>query len=396
MDATQKALVSRAALLSRVSLAVATALLASTVAACGMSASAGGDPGGSAPPPATTGAPGAPAPAPPGSDVTVGGGSIPIVPGDPIVAPERTWTWVDVVGTKCADGSPTGIGVNLTKASDDVLVFLEGGGACWNGASCWGPAPTAFNVVTGYGKTQFDTDPQIPAIYLLDRGNSDNPFKDKNIVYVPYCTGDSYSGDNVKILSYLGIDHETHFAGHRNIALYLSRLLGTFPKAKRVWLAGDSAGGFGASFNFGTVQEAFAGARVDVIDDSGQPINPDPAKWTQWRTVWNMQLPADCTACTTGPAAFVDYYRAKYPKSRFGLISFDYDVVIAPFMSLTLAQFHSELTSMLDHFDTSFTNGRYFVLPGASHVGLVTPTRELEDWIKAMVTDAPAWSSVRP
>jgi hypothetical protein len=371
-----------------------TVLFAWAVAACGMSANGVGDPGGPAPPAGTTGTP--QAPGTPGSDVSVGGGSLPIVAGEPIVAPERTWTWVDVAGAKCADGSPTGIGVNLTKASDDVLVFLEGGGACWDGASCWGPAPTAFNIVTGYGKTQFETDPQIPAIYLLDRSNGDSPFKDKNIVYVPYCTGDSYSGDNVKILSYLGIDHETHFAGHRNVNLYLSRLLGTFPKAKRVWLAGDSAGGFGASFNFGTVQEAFTSARVDVIDDSGQPINPDPAKWTQWRSAWNMQLPADCAACTTGPAAFVDYYRAKYPKSRFGLVSFDYDVVIAPFMNLTLAEFHDELTSMLDHFDTSFTNGRYFVLPGASHVGLVTPTRALKDWIQSMVTDAPTWKSVRP
>jgi hypothetical protein len=301
-----------------------------------------------------------------------------------------------VAGSKCLDGSPTGIGVNLTKASDDVLVFLEGGGACWDAASCWGPAPTAFNVLTGYGEAQLATDPQIPAIYLLDRTDSDNPFKDKNIVYVPYCTGDSFSGDNVTTLSYLGVDHESHFAGHENIELYLSRLVATFPKAKRVWLAGDSAGGFGASFNFGTFQEAFTKARVDVIDDSGQPIDPDPAKWAQWRSVWNMQLPADCATCAKGPSGFVDYFRTKFPSNRFGLISFDYDVVIAPFMSLSLTQFHDELTAMLDHFDMSFTNGHYFVLAGASHVGLVTPTDDLKTWVKAMVSGSTNWDSVRP
>ena len=369
------------------------ALLA--ISACGI------DDGGTADPTTTSPAPAAPsggkAPSP---GVSATGKTPPssgtIVPGAPVTAEERTWTWVDIAGATCADGSPTGVGVNLTAASDDVLVFLEGGGACWDASSCWGPAPTAFNIVTGYGKTQFDTDVQRSAIYLLDRSNSDNPFRDKNIVYVPYCTGDSFSGDNVETLSYLGVDHVTHFAGHRNIELYLSRLLGTFPKAKRLWLAGDSAGGFGASFNFGTVQEAFAKARVDVIDDSGQPINPDPAKWAQWRNVWNMQLPSDCSGCAAGPAAFVDYYRAKFPKSRFGLISFDYDTVIAPFMNLTLAQFHSELTSMLDHFDTTFTNGHYFVLAGASHVGLATPTAALKSWVTDLVTDAPGWKSVRP
>jgi hypothetical protein len=377
--------------------ALGVVLVAAMMSACGMSSS-----GEAAPAPASTAPPSAPppsAPSDPGNPPATGASGTsapPVVAGEPLTAPERTWTWVDVAGAKCLDGSPTGIGVNLTKDSDDLLVFLEGGGACWDAASCWGPAPTAFNVLTGYGKTQLATDPQIPAIYLLDRANGDNPFKDKNIVYVPYCTGDSFSGDNVTTLSYLGVDHESHFAGHKDINLYLARLLATFPKAKRVWLAGDSAGGFGASFNFGTFQEAFTTARVDVIDDSGQPIDPDPAKWAQWRNVWNMQLPAGCATCANGPSGFVDYYRTKYPNSRFGVISFDYDVVIAPFMSLSLTQFHDELGAMLDHFDTSFANGHYFVLAGASHVGLVTPTTELKTWVKQMVSDSTNWGSVRP
>ena len=373
--------------------ALGMVLITVAVSACGMSSSGSADP--VAPPaPVTTTSPTDPAPAAP---TGASGTSAPaLAPGAPITAPEKTWTWVDVAGSKCLDGSPTGIGVNLTKDSDDVLVFLEGGGACWDAASCWGPAPTAFNVLTGYGKAQLDSDPQIPAIYLLDRSDTDNPFKDKNIVYVPYCTGDSFSGDNVTTLNYLGTDHESHFVGHKNIELYLARLVATFPKAKRVWLAGDSAGGFGASFNFGTFQEAFTKARVDVIDDSGQPIDPDPAKWAQWRSVWNMQLPADCATCAKGPSGFVDYYRVKFPTNRFGLISFDYDVVIAPFMSLSLTQFHDELTAMLDHFDMSFTNGHYFVLAGASHVGLVTPTDDLKSWVKEMVSDSTIWQSVRP
>jgi hypothetical protein len=370
-------------------------LITALVSACGMSSSGSAD-APAAPATVTVTSPTDPAPPAPTGASGTGTSTPAITPGVPITAPERTWTWVDVAGSKCLDGSPTGIGVNLTKDSDDVLVFLEGGGACWDAASCWGPAPTAFNVLTGYGKTQLDTDPQIPAIYLLDRSDSDNPFKDKNIVYVPYCTGDSFSGDNVTTLNYLGTDHESHFVGHKNIELYLARLLATFPKAKRVWVAGDSAGGFGASFNAGTFQDAFTSARVDVIDDSGQPIDPDPAKWAQWKSVWNMQLPADCTTCAKGPSGFVDYYRMKYPTNRFGLISFDYDVVIAPFMSLSLTQFHDELTAMLDHFDMSFTNGHYFVLAGASHVGLVTPTADLKTWVKAMVSGSTNWDSVRP
>lgn len=50
-------------------------------------------------------------------------------PDDPIVAPAERWTWVDFPETFCGDGSPTGLGVNLTGRSDDVVVYFQGGGA---------------------------------------------------------------------------------------------------------------------------------------------------------------------------------------------------------------------------------------------------------------------------
>lgn len=318
-----------------------------------------------------------------------------VVPGAPIVAPNETWTWVDVPGTACADGSPTGIGVNLTDKSDDVMIFLEGGGACWDGASCWGPGATAF-YVNGYGASELATDPQTTAIFTLNRSDADNPFRDKNLVFVPYCTGDSHSGDAVTTLDYAGRAHATHFVGYRNVGADLSRIVATFPAAKRVWLSGDSAGGFGSAFNFARVQAAFPNARVDVLDDSGQPIEPDAARWELWKNTWNMQLPADCAACASGPNAFVDYYASKFPASRFGLVSFDYDTVIAPFMNITLDQFHEELYATMEHVDASWPRGGYFVLAGASHVGLATPTPDLKTWVTKMVTDDPAWSSVKP
>ena len=69
----------------------------------------------------------------------------------------------------CADGSQTGFAINPAPTpSNDALIFLEGGGACWDGTTCWGPVSTAFYVATGYGEAAFETDPQLPAIYLLD------------------------------------------------------------------------------------------------------------------------------------------------------------------------------------------------------------------------------------
>lgn len=362
--------------------------------ACGSSEEA--KPSSPVTPPATTTE--ATDPSSPAADASVGSdaGTPSSPPGVPFTAPEREWTWVEVPGTTCADGTTTGLGVNLTKDSDDVLVFLEGGGACWDGTSCWGPVSTSFAIATGFGKLQWDTDPQRAMIYLVDRSNADNPFKDKNLVYIPYCTGDVFAGDAVKTLNFLGIDHETHFAGRKNIKVFLERLVATFPKAKRVWLSGDSAGGFGAALSFGVFQDAFTAARVDVLDDSGQPVDPDPATWTKWKDAWNMQLPADCAACGDSPTAFVEYYRVKYPQSRFGLISYENDIIISPFMNLSLGTFNKELMALATSIDGNWTNGRYFLLSGGGHVGMFAASTALKKWVTAFASDDPAWASVRP
>ncbi len=325
-----------------------------------------------------------------------GGAGGTIAAGAPIQATAGQWTWVDVPGSQCADGSPTGFGANLSATSSDAVIFLEGGGACWDGASCWGPVQTAFYVATGYGQLAFSTDPQVASYYLLNRNDGSNPFQDKNLFFIPYCTGDAFGGDNVTTLSYLGIDHTTYFKGYSNVGRFLPRILGTVPGASRVWVVGSSAGGFGAAFNFGRIQDAFPAARVDVIDDSGQPIAPDPARWQAWLSAWNLQLPAGCPACATSPSAFVDYYRARYPKSHFGLLSYEYDLVIAPFMNLSELQFQSELYTLLDHLDSTWPQARYFVESGTSHVTLLTPPQALKDWLTAMVSDSPSWMSTRP
>ncbi|MEM6289248.1 MAG: pectin acetylesterase-family hydrolase, partial [Bacteroidota bacterium] len=46
------------------------------------------------------------------------------------------WTWIDVEGSVCRDGSATGIGVRLQDGADDLVIYLEGGGACFNGVTC--------------------------------------------------------------------------------------------------------------------------------------------------------------------------------------------------------------------------------------------------------------------
>lgn len=59
------------------------------------------------------------------------------VPGQPLSAPNETWTWIPFPDSRCGDGSTTGIGVNLTARSDVLIIYVRGGGACWDQRSCY-------------------------------------------------------------------------------------------------------------------------------------------------------------------------------------------------------------------------------------------------------------------
>lgn len=313
----------------------------------------------------------------------------------PVAAPPRQWTWVPVDGAQCADGSPTGFGVNLADNDPTrVVIFLQGGGACWDDTTCLGPVPTSFYVTTGYGRLAFETDPLRPVMLPLQRGNPLNPWRDTNLVYVPYCTGDVHAGDRVTTYSFLGRHMQFHHVGARNLDLYLQRIVATFPHARRVWLMGDSAGGFGAALNMDRVQRAFSSARVDVVDDSGQPVQPAGHRWADWRNAWNLQLPVGCTHCED-IGSIAEFLRTRYSDNRFALVSYTHDSVISTFMGMTVFEFNTELEAFARTMTSRWVNGRYFFIPGALHVGFATATPALATWLTAFATDDPAWQNHR-
>ncbi|HEY3853707.1 MAG TPA: hypothetical protein VGO67_04860 [Verrucomicrobiae bacterium] len=82
------------------------------------------------------------------------------------------WTWVPFTNAFCLDGSTTGIGINPSTASSKVLIFLDGGGACWDQLTCY----TLQSAVTSYNQSEFDeeftgTSPSYP-LWMFNRTNS--------------------------------------------------------------------------------------------------------------------------------------------------------------------------------------------------------------------------------
>lgn len=268
-----------------------------------------------------------------------GGGALVCPPsppydGTPIIdPPDHQWVWVDVAGAKCRDGSPTGFGARINKGATKFFIYLEGGGACFNGPTC---AISAAN----FAKPAFDAwAGTVGQTGIFDAAAVDNPVKDWSAIYVPYCTGDVHAGDATNA-DVFGGPKGQDFVGYANMGLHLQRLVPTFKSATQVLLTGISAGGFGAALNYDRVATAFCPTPVTLLDDSGPPMSDGylaPCLQKQWRSLWNLQgsLPPDCAACTGadggGIVNYVTYLAKKWPTSSLGLVSSTQDSVISTF-----------------------------------------------------------------
>jgi hypothetical protein len=303
------------------------------------------------------------------------------------------WTWIDFPDSRCANGSPTGIAVNVHSQARHLVLYLEGGGACDNGQDCWGADPTAVNIASGYDVQQFGDDPQLD-LPIFQRSDVTNPLADASYVFVPYCTGDLHAGNGVTTYEVDGQSTVTYHYGAHNLDLYLQRLGGAFPSVDHVWLVGQSAGGFGTLFNQSFVASAF-GCRTDVLDDSGPGIGV-----SGYPVTWNVRLPPGCEDCEQGLQPLFSYGRATNPETRFGFLSFQVDSVLPGFYGAS----QQDVVDWLGQYEQSFTqlaNTQSFVAPGTGHVVMSSATdgatkAAMSTWLTQMVNDDPAWASSRP
>ncbi len=329
--------------------------------------------------------------------------------------PAATWTWVPIEGTQCMNGTATGIGVN-PGTSGDLVLYLQGGGACFNGASCASVAnPDGFGaaemagVVSDYGNAG-----------LFDRTDAANPLKDATFVFVPYCTGDTHAGAN-----------ENGFEGRKmvgwtNVAKDLDYLYARKGGVNRVIVSGSSAGGFGALFNFAHTADKFAPIKTHLIDDSGPPLSDTyltPCLQTLVRGYWNLAatLPADCTTCNAadggGLGNAAGFLADKYPDSRLALITSTRDGVIRSFLGfgypdcatgggpIPEPDYAAGIAELRDTTLTSHANFKVFTKESGLHVWLVPAKMStitsggganLDQWLTDMLDPSKPFNNVTP
>jgi hypothetical protein len=312
---------------------------------------------------------------------------------------ETDWTWIPVAGTECASGTGSGIGVFPRAASTKLLIYFMGGGGCYSQASCDGGQAANLD---GYGEAKLrqETD-MFAAGSVLDRASAANPFRDWTWVFIPYCTGDFHTGN--RIASY-GRRH----VGFVNVQRDLEVIRARFGCAEHVVVAGTSAGGFGSTFHFTRIGEAFPGAALDLVDDSG-PFMRD-AYMTDFHQGtlreawgWHENLPPDCAGCDTTWHELYPHAAARFPESRMSLISAVADQVIGNWFGIDQGTFVAGMNDLADEVVAPLPNMRVFYLPGNDHVwlakdlaGIASGTVTLSQFLGAQLDDSPAWSSVRP
>lgn len=258
------------------------------------------------------------------------------------LGPVGQWTYHEVPGTSCRDGTPAGFYSRASGASKKLLIYLEQGGACFNSALCqFNPVRVGDSIT---GRTLNETiagmkvgtkqEPQTTGIF--DYSNAQNPYKDWNAIWIPYCTGDAFGG-SAPDATVPGVQGTQQFVGYMNMQKFVGHIVPTFKDAERVMLTGTSAGSFGAGLNFNQVQDAFGAVPVSIVMDSGIPFTDDfmaPCLQKQWRDLWKYDalIPPDCTDCRQadggGLLNLVFYTAKKFPNVKLGVITAEEDDIM--------------------------------------------------------------------
>jgi hypothetical protein len=186
-----------------------------------------------------------------------------------------TWVKIELEGTTCSDGSQYKFFTNWHEGAEDLVVIFEPGGACWDYESCSG----ALGILGAANPNGIpDNHMEAWEIHspLVRRDSSQNPMRDWNIVFVPYCTGDVHTGSNLaQYTSEDGTQQLTyHHAGHDNMLIVSDWLGWQFQGTDRMYAGGCSAGGVGSNVNYHFLREAIAPNHGYLVNDSG-PLFPD-------------------------------------------------------------------------------------------------------------------------
>jgi hypothetical protein len=291
-------------------------------------------------------------------------------------------------GPTCIYGSPFRVSVR-DVGSKDVLIYLQGGGACWsdicaaNEDASLGVMPIAWT----------DADPE-----------RNPPLAGFNVVFVAYCDGSVFSGDNVIHAADGSVERRHRGLANLSAALDVARSL--YPAPRRIVLAGSSAGGYGTIVGTIVTRLAYPHTPLFVMDDAGPGVtNPnDPSLLNGAKNEWRALdiVPKSCQGCVESGqfTTVIDWSLTHDPSLQVASFSALEDAIIGNvFLGMKGPEFGKVLLAETGkvHAHHPDRYQRYF-WPGGAHTAVLAGYYDLEiegtsliDFVQAMLVGSPVW-----
>lgn len=302
-------------------------------------------------------------------------------------------------GPICIAGTPFSA---FTRAGNPskLLVMLQGGGMCWQGF---------YNCAI----LAEDQEPpsSTPPVGIWDFDSMDNPFANHSIVYMPYCDGSNFTGDNDVVDASFPFGPIRFHRGHRNLSAGMDLAKETFPNARNITVAGSEAGGAGAAAFAPFLARFVYGnqPRLTVFNDAGwNAINLDAtadiaARAADWQ--FGKFYPASCTACDDmgQTTAIIDWRLDNDSTIREAFYDTDFDLTNRFFLDLLFDPVGYRDLIVTEHGAINANHPdrykRFIVRGDTSHTALQSPrfySQEvdgvpLNEWTKDFLVPTPFW-----
>ena len=314
------------------------------------------------------------------------------------------WNVIEPRGdTVCSDGSPYRFFVRPGN-SDKLMVFFQGGGACWTGGSCDPDLEPTYRI------NLQEVDPQqYNGIFLA--GNPDNPLRDHSVVFAPYCTADVHIGDAVA--NYEAPEMEEHVShpvtvqhkGYINADAVLEWTYEHFFSPSEIFVTGSSAGSIPSPYYAMRIGEHYPGARIAQLGDGsgGYRLNGQESRpQDKWGTLGRLRQVPELESLASEEFNYETLFIAaanRHPDIMFAQYDTAEDVTQKRFLAIedaVPASLLSNIQANQADIRKEVSNFHSYIAGGDLHTILGRPEfysyqvdgTLLRDWVAALVNGA--------
>jgi Pectinacetylesterase len=318
--------------------------------------------------------------------------------------PPADQKWKKVVpggDCECADGSKFAFWERRADPTK-VVLFLDGGGACYDAETC------AFTGLGAGGEENYDwkiTDDPATEGGIFDFARADNPFRDYSFISVPSCTGDAHLGDVTRKYSpKLTVEHN----GYVNGTTALDYLAENYPEVAQVVVVGKTVGSIAAPIYGGLASDLLPQAQVTVLGGQSGQIPDDPdlnaellgERWGAYANMPDWEVNEGMTARDWGPPRFWIQAGLHDPDIVLARFDYAYDREAARSADVTGVDQANQL-AVIDANEAAIEDAgvdlRSYTAPGDGHgilewpkfYGLEVNGEKLVDWVTRLIDGKP-------